>query len=179
MFERFSRSARAGVVLSQEEARDAGADRITPTHLILGVLGSLDADTSTALSALGVSADSIRENAKDTVFTTGETEALREVGIDLNTIADTINKRFGFDIRRPIRKRFRTGHIPFSTGAKKSLELALREAIARKDRTIGAEHVLLGIIRSDDAEVLAAIEAIVPRSQLRQRLHEMLDEPAA
>ena len=39
------------------------------------------------------------------------------------------------------------GHIPFSPDAKKVLELALREAIRSRDRRIGTEHILLGILR--------------------------------
>lgn len=40
MFERFSRSARAAVVLAQEEARDLGAGEIGPEHLLVGALQS-------------------------------------------------------------------------------------------------------------------------------------------
>jgi hypothetical protein len=41
------------------------------------------------------------------------------------------------------------GHLPFSTDAKKVLELALREAIRSSDRRIGTEHILLGILRDE------------------------------
>ena len=37
------------------------------------------------------------------------------------------------------------GQIPFTPGAKRALEQALREALAAKDRHIGPEHVLLGV----------------------------------
>jgi len=39
-----------------------------------------------------------------------------------------------------------TGHIPFTPAAKKSLENALREALARQDAHLGTEHVALSII---------------------------------
>jgi ATP-dependent Clp protease ATP-binding subunit ClpA len=39
-----------------------------------------------------------------------------------------------------------TGHIPFTPAAKKSLENALREALARHDADIGTEHVALSLI---------------------------------
>lgn len=53
MFERFTKSARVAVVLAQEEARDSGADKITPTHLLLGVLApsTVRCSTSWATSA--------------------------------------------------------------------------------------------------------------------------------
>jgi ATP-dependent Clp protease ATP-binding subunit ClpA len=43
-----------------------------------------------------------------------------------------------------------SGHIRFTGRAKKALELSLREAIARKDRHIGVEHVVLALLRGDD-----------------------------
>jgi Clp amino terminal domain, pathogenicity island component len=43
------------------------------------------------------------------------------------------------------------GHIPFSPDAKKVLELALREAIRVKARSIGTEHILLAILRASDS----------------------------
>jgi len=41
------------------------------------------------------------------------------------------------------------GHIPFSTDAKKVLELSLREAIRSQSDHIGVEHVLLGLLRDE------------------------------
>jgi hypothetical protein len=39
------------------------------------------------------------------------------------------------------------GHIPFSAGAKKALELSLREALSLGDRRIGTEHLVLALVR--------------------------------
>jgi ATP-dependent Clp protease ATP-binding subunit ClpC len=39
------------------------------------------------------------------------------------------------------------GHIPFTPRAKKTLELALREALQLNNNFIGTEHILLGVIR--------------------------------
>src|SRR5215467_10845995 len=39
-----------------------------------------------------------------------------------------------------------TGHIPFTPRAKKTLELALREALQLNHDYIGTEHILLGIL---------------------------------
>jgi len=44
-----------------------------------------------------------------------------------------------------------TGHIPFTPRAKKTLELALREALALGHNYIGTEHLLLGIIKEPDS----------------------------
>jgi ATP-dependent Clp protease ATP-binding subunit ClpC len=50
-----------------------------------------------------------------------------------------------------------SGHVPFTTGAKKTLELSLRAALEIGDRTIRAEHVILGLIQEPEgpaAEIL-------------------------
>ena len=43
-----------------------------------------------------------------------------------------------------------SGHIPFTPRAKKTLELALREALQLHHSYIGTEHILLGVIREGD-----------------------------
>jgi ATP-dependent Clp protease ATP-binding subunit ClpA len=50
------------------------------------------------------------------------------------------------------------GHIPFTPRAKKTLEIALREALELHHNYIGTEHLLLGLMREKDgigAQVLA------------------------
>jgi len=42
------------------------------------------------------------------------------------------------------------GHIPFTPRAKKTLELALREALQLHNNYIGTEHILLGLIREGE-----------------------------
>jgi ATP-dependent Clp protease ATP-binding subunit ClpA len=43
-----------------------------------------------------------------------------------------------------------SGHIPFTPRAKKTLELALREALQLNHNYIGPEHIMLGVIREGD-----------------------------
>ena len=47
----------------------------------------------------------------------------------------------------PVPEKRIKGHIPFSPHSKKVLELALREAIRVKARSIETEHILLAILR--------------------------------
>ena len=49
--------------------------------------------------------------------------------------------------RRPAQEH---DHLPFTSGAKRALEQSLRQALALKDEEIRAEHVLLGLLASDD-----------------------------
>jgi ATP-dependent Clp protease ATP-binding subunit ClpA len=79
-------------------------------------------------------------------------------------------------------------HIPFTPRAKKSLELALREALALHHNYIGTEHLLLGLIRDGDgvaAKVmrehadlvkirLAVLNAVPPGTALGSRSRSWL-----
>ncbi|MER6530925.1 Clp protease N-terminal domain-containing protein [Streptomyces sp. NPDC001508] len=61
-----------------------------------------------------------------------------------------------------------TGHIPFAPRAKKTLELALREAQQLHHHDIGTEHILLALVREGEgvgAKVLA--ERIRPIGKIR------------
>lgn len=56
--------------------------------------------------------------------------------------------------RAPRGKRLvRTSHIPFSSGAKKALELSLREANRLGSREIRAAHVALGVLGTNDPDL--------------------------
>jgi hypothetical protein len=54
----------------------------------------------------------------------------------------------------------RTGHIPFTPRAKKSLELSLREATARQDGYIGVEHLTLALVGMDKGAVPPILSAL-------------------
>jgi ATP-dependent Clp protease ATP-binding subunit ClpC len=60
------------------------------------------------------------------------------------------------------------GHIPFSPGAKKVLEMSLREALQLGHHYIGTEHILLGLVREGDgvgAQVLVGLGANLNRTR--------------
>jgi hypothetical protein len=55
-----------------------------------------------------------------------------------------------------------TGHLPFTPAAKKSLESALREALARDDGHLGTEHVALSLIAMNGGLVPPILSAAGP-----------------
>jgi hypothetical protein len=72
-------------------------------------------------------------------------------------------------------KPARSGHIPFTAGAKKSLELSLREALQLGHNYIGTEHILLGLIREGEgpgAQVLTGLNADL--DTVRERVVELV-----
>jgi hypothetical protein len=66
-------------------------------------------------------------------------------------------------------------HIPFTTRAKRSLELALREALQLNYDYIGTEHILLGLIHDDKATSAATLTGLgADLGAVRQRVIELL-----
>jgi len=73
--------------------------------------------------------------------------AMAEVGIDVDGLRQRVAAAFdSTDDGRKVDK------VPFSPRAKKSLELALREAIRLGHNHIGTEHLLLGVLRQDERD---------------------------
>ncbi|WP_063045390.1 Clp protease N-terminal domain-containing protein [Nocardia pseudovaccinii] len=193
MFERFSRSARTAIVIAQEDARELRAPKIEVEHVLLGLLAQGEPELKTLLEEAGVThravLKSLGREAKGQPLGTEDAEALRSIGIDLDAVRESLEASFGEDaLERAVpeeRSRFGHGrdrnwghHIPFTRDAKKVLELGLREALARKDRSIESGHLLLGILRAPNAtttRILGGSEAI---DALRPKVHALLDRAA-
>ncbi|TSD95127.1 Clp protease [Skermania sp. ID1734] len=183
MFERFTREARVIVVLAQEQARELGHAQIEPEHIVLGVLCRPSARLRGVIESSGLNfteaVDTVRRMHADDPLGDDDAEALRAIGIDLDAVRESLRASFDDDVfEQKNRAGFARGHIRFSKAAKKSLELALREAVARKDNRIESEHLLLGILRAPNDVTRAVIEPHLPLDDLRARLYAALDEAA-
>jgi hypothetical protein len=66
----------------------------------------------------------------------------------------------------PATGRYRTagaplvGHLPFTPGAKRALEMSLREAVARHDRHLGVEHIALSLLVTTSGPVSPILNAL-------------------
>lgn len=193
MFEKFQKSAKVAVVLSQEEAREMDESRIGAEHVLVGVLESAGGPLSELLIGYGLTADGVRDRLRtgsvEPPLDDEDAQALKAIGIDLSQVRESVSKVFGpqaFNeaLEKSGRRRGRIrgwrpfGMIPFNSSAKKCLELALREAIAHKDNWIGCEHMMLGILRGADPVALAVIAERVPADELRQAVIGLLDQAA-
>ncbi|SIK17407.1 Putative ATP-dependent Clp protease [Mycobacteroides abscessus subsp. abscessus] len=193
MFEKFQKSAKVAVILSQEEAREMDDTRIGAEHVLVGVLDSAGAPLSELMGGYGLTADGVRDRlragSEQPPMDEEDAEALRAIGIDLSQVRESVSKVFGpqaFDkaFEKSGRRKARVrgwrpfGMIPFNSSAKKCLELALREAIAHKDNWIGCEHMVLGILRGGDPVALAVITERVSVDELRQAVVGLLDQAA-
>ena len=205
VFERFTNQARQVVTFAQDEARSLGHGYVGTEHLLLALIREEDGVAAQVLTQAGVSRDDVRADVLDIVgegtagavglLEPADTEALRSIGIDVDSIRERIEETFGpgalelasrgrrrrrrVQLRRPRRRGVPCsgptlpirGHIPFTPRSKKVLELSLREAIHLRHNYIGTEHILLGLLR--EGEGLAAM-VLVRRGlnieELRQRV---------
>ncbi|MFF5030533.1 Clp protease N-terminal domain-containing protein [Nocardia salmonicida] len=191
MFEKFSREARIAVVSAQDDAKELGAKRIGPEHVLLGTLSNAEPGLRAVLDARGITADGVRTalaaRTDESPLGADDAQALRSIGIDLDAVQASIAENFGpqaWDRAEPEAERgmlgrlLGSGHIPFTGPAKKTLELALREAIHREDREITSVYLLLGILRGADQTTVDLLGGRDAVSGVRADLYAMLDRAA-
>lgn len=179
MFERFTQNARDAVIQAQTEAAELGDDRIGTQHVLLGVLWHADGAAKTLLDEVGVRYRDIHDQVEARIGgLIADADALSGIGIDLDEVRRRAEAAFGKGALNR-RGRSRTGHIPFEPDSKKTLELALREAIALQNTWIGTEHMLLGLTRLPDSPAGQLIAATGVRpEELGGRLRERLRDAA-
>jgi ATP-dependent Clp protease ATP-binding subunit ClpA len=129
---------------------------------VSGVVGgggadALGAEDAEALKALGIDLDEIRRRAEH-AFGDGAldnpaedpAEGSRRRGRLRGRLRELAGRAGSVETGQTAADPKVSRHIPFTGRAKKTMELSLREAIARKDRHIGVEHIVLALLRGDD-----------------------------
>ncbi|MFG2310090.1 Clp protease N-terminal domain-containing protein [Streptomyces sp. NPDC048566] len=154
MFERFTRDARAVVTGAVAHAERSGAAAVEEEHLLLALLDREGSRGSFALGSLRAGAP--RESLERDLaaarrrggLSRADADALSGLGIDLSEIVARVEEAHGEGaLERGGRSGSgrRGGRRPFGQGAKDVLARALRVAVARRDRHIGDEHLLLAL----------------------------------
>jgi ATP-dependent Clp protease ATP-binding subunit ClpA len=151
MFERFTDSARACVARAQDEASGLGHEYIGTEHILAALAADERGVGGQVLRDLGLTPDTIRSDIRSIVgSSTLDPDALASIGIDLDEVRKRVEETFGPGALDRASGRHGHGHAPFTPRSKKSLELALKEAVGRGDDFIGSEHLLIGVARVDD-----------------------------
>jgi ATP-dependent Clp protease ATP-binding subunit ClpA len=176
MFERFSQSARDVVTGAQHEARGLGHGYIGCEHLLIATAAGPDGAARAALLAAGVTPESLRAATGEFIGRGGpDPAALATLGIDLDEVRRRVESAFGPGaLERPRGKRCRDG-MPLTPRSKKALERSLRTAVARGDREIRSEHILLGIL---DTPGNAGTQILARLGVTPERLRRELGESA-
>ncbi|MEN3609655.1 Clp protease N-terminal domain-containing protein [Plantactinospora sp. ZYX-F-223] len=159
MFERFTADARRTLSAAVEIAAETGAARAGPEHLLLGLAADGRGTGARILAGYGVTTTVLRAAVSRPAgrrrLTDDEICALRAVGVDAEEVFRRIEQEFGsaalLDRPGPPERPRRHGWLagPLDAGARKVVELCLREAIALRHREIGSGHLLLALLRHD------------------------------
>jgi ATP-dependent Clp protease ATP-binding subunit ClpA len=182
MFKRFTEGARNVVIQARTEARRRNDTQIGSQHLLLAMVTTDCGIATRVLTGAGMDAarvDAEIDRLADTparVLDAADAAALRTIGIDLDAVLAHLEESFGPKaLRSPSPTPRRESLWPGGAGAtrftprsKKIIELALREAIRLGHPAIGAEHVLLGLLRDgagQGARILT--DARIPLDRLR------------
>jgi ATP-dependent Clp protease ATP-binding subunit ClpA len=96
---------------------------------------------------------------------------LQGFGLSADGARDAVTAIIGTGTTEP------SGHIPFTPRAKKTLELALREALQLHHNYIGTEHILLGLIREGDGVAAQILKQHADLLAIRMAMLDLL--PAA
>ncbi|MGW2620886.1 Clp protease N-terminal domain-containing protein [Streptomyces sp. NPDC001500] len=168
MFERFTKDARAAVRSAAVHAERAGAQRVEETHVLLALLDGEGGRGSFALSSLGLPPGGREGLVRDLGevrrrggLSRADADALSGLGIDVGEIVSRVEEAHGEGALAaegkgsPGARLF--GGRPFDRGARELLTDTLRIALARRERHIGDEHLLLALAarRGAPSEVLA------------------------
>ena len=163
MFERFSRDLKITVVAAVNGVKQ-GQDRLVePGHLLLAVL-ERDGRGATLLRECGLEAgvEQLRQELvavrRRAGLTSADANALRELGIDVDTVVAQVERSLGPGALDPQRRPRGPFAGLFCSDAKESLSLALRQAVALGADTIDEVHLLLALLVQPGAvqDVLAA-----------------------
>lgn len=195
MFERFNDDARNVVRGAQDAARGRGDGYIGTEHLLLALVQPDLRVASTVLAPLQITETQV-EAALDaaahrpSIMSADDINVLSELGIDAEAILDHARPPQGEtgDVRRQVPTITRllnilrgrkqqapvasSGHLAFTKRAKKALECSLREALSLGDKYIGAEHILLGLVRAEGVALEVLLDLGVDLSDLRQRTQD-------
>jgi len=136
VFERFTEASIKVIMLAQEEAKRLGHDYVAAEHIFLGLIGE----------GKGLAAQELK---KAGVTLRGARTVVEEMLGRCDRVEDT--SPWWRRIFSPIKK------MPFSANAKQLLELSWAEARKLDVNYIGAEHLLLGLLRLAEEHALEVL----------------------
>jgi len=187
MFERFTPEARRIVTDGVEIAQHLHHDFLGTEHLLIALADTGPNIATRALLSCGFDPARAREDLEQIVGPSpddlgdADAAALRSIGVDLDEVRKSTEASFGLGAlerrrRWHGRRRLRVCGLPFMPKAKQAIELALREALRLDQRSIGPEHVLLGLLRLDATSTqLLHAQRIDPR-RLRSEVERGLGD---
>ncbi|MFJ9776484.1 Clp protease N-terminal domain-containing protein [Kitasatospora sp. NPDC101157] len=150
------------MVGAQEEARGLRHGHVGTEHLLLAALARPDDPAAAVLAGMGLDHEAAHRAVVRLLGPGDDAQVLASIGVDLDAVRAAVESAFGegaldspADEEPRRRNWFRSGgskpaRSPFGPGAKKALELSLRESLRLKSGEIAVGHLLLGVLRVED-----------------------------
>jgi ATP-dependent Clp protease ATP-binding subunit ClpA len=136
-------AARQAVHLGRLEASERGARRAGTEDLLLGVIRLGERPTGATFDSLNVTLSAAREQ---------------------------VAEFFGYEAPEYLELGWR--RLPLSRRARAALEQAMREVVRRADRRLDAEHVLLALLRDEQAGAVRTLAGLGTSPETVQRVLE-------
>lgn len=136
----FTDEARAACRAASDAAAAMGHSLVGTEHLLLTLAGMADSEAARMLAAVGVSGDQLRA------------AIMKELG----TLPD---RESNAAVTPRSRQREDGGNRPFTTRAKRVLEVAMAQAQRRGDAHVGTEHLLLAL-RVEDGVAASVLDSL-------------------
>ena len=180
MFERFTRETRNLVMRAVEQAASLHHERVGTGHILMAMFADAGGPTGSALNQIGSSFDEARRALQElsspsaSGFDDLNAQALRELGIDLEEIRETVEDAFGAGALDRVARPQPTRR--FTDAAKQATFLAFKGAKQLRHRRMDSRHLLLALLDQpgQTAAQLVLDRLGADRSQLRTRLMESL-----
>ena len=100
-------------------------------------------------------------------------QAITALGVSLDAVRDAVTAVLG-----PAAEEV-PAHIPFTPGAKKVLELTVRDALRLGHNYVGTEHILLGVLSDEESRGARALTGLgITKERAEGRLVSLLAERA-
>ncbi|MBE0699207.1 MAG: AAA family ATPase, partial [Anaerolineaceae bacterium] len=95
---------------------------------------------------------------------------LRELGLEPDRVREMVERMSGFG-------QYRGGKIDLAPGTQQVLEFAIEEARRMGHHYIGTEHLLLGLVRSQEGQAMEVLRKLgVTSEQIRRQTRRILQE---
>jgi|RhiMethySRZTD1v2_1073278.scaffolds.fasta_scaffold91906_2 ATP-dependent Clp protease ATP-binding subunit ClpC len=133
----FTERVRKSLQLARQEASALRHDYVGTEHILLGLVAEGGGVAESAITNLGIKLSDVRTAVLQTVKP-GQADGANDTSPGLlSAIAETIG------VRRS------DPDLPYTSRAKKALELSMMEARELNHAYVGTEHLLLGLLREE------------------------------
>ena len=169
----YSPAAEQALDLARQEASRLNHDFVATEHLLLGIIGLGQSTAVTVLRSFGLDLDAVRLELEEQLGIGPDHQCLCPKTKVTGHLPKAAPPGSGRNERAPgIRAPVAcTGNLPYTPRVKKVLAFAVEEARALNHSSVGAELILLGLLREGDGAAARVLKEFgVDTEKTRQEI---------